>query len=82
MHCETRATDAPRIATMRRFCQAVAVATIVAGGGVSSDARAVVARHLPEADVRPFVALLGVTALATYAAFCFTRAMNDDPRRR
>jgi len=68
---------------MKRLCQVVAVASIFAGGSVSPDVRSVVSRHRPVAvDIRPAIALIGATALATYAALLFARAMNDDPRAR
>lgn len=68
---------------MKRLCQVVAVASIFAGGSVSPDVGGMASGHLPVAvDIRPAVALVAATALATYAALLFTRAMNDDPRSR
>lgn len=67
---------------MRRFCQVVAVATIFAGGGMSPDGRGGRSWNFPTADVRPVIALLGATALATCAAWRFARVMNDEPTRR
>ena len=56
---------------MKRFCQVVAVATIFAGGGMSPDGRGGRSWNVPTADVRPVIALLGATALATCAAWRF-----------
>lgn len=67
---------------MRRFCQVVAVATIFAGGGMSSDGRHVGSWKFPTADVRPVIVLFGGTALATCLAWRFARVMNDEPRKR
>jgi len=44
---------------MRPFCPVVAVATIFAGGGMSSDGRGVGSWNFPTADVRPVIATSG-----------------------
>lgn len=67
---------------MKRFCQVVAIATIFAGGSISSEARGVGSWNSLAADARPAIALLGATALAAYAAWRFARVMNDEPSRR